>query len=168
MKKGEIYALLKEEGIPFEALEHPAVLNMEDLEALRLSHPEREGKNLFLRDGQKKHYYLLTVRGEKRVDLKAFQRDNGLKHLSFASPEELEELRGLEPGGVTPLGLLNDADHRTQFFLDRDLTGGLIGIHPNENMATIWLRTEDLLRLLERYGSAAQIISVPEREEERQ
>ena len=36
MKKGEIYALLKEEGIPFEALEHPAVLNMEDLEALRL------------------------------------------------------------------------------------------------------------------------------------
>lgn len=42
MKKGEIYALLKEEGIPFEALEHPAVLNMEDLEALRLPHPERE------------------------------------------------------------------------------------------------------------------------------
>ena len=51
MKKGEIYALLKEEGIPFEALEHPAVLNMEDLLRLLerygsaaqiISVPERE------------------------------------------------------------------------------------------------------------------------------
>ena len=51
MKKGEIYALLKEERIPFEALEHPAVLNMEDLLRLLerygsaaqiISVPERE------------------------------------------------------------------------------------------------------------------------------
>lgn len=30
---------------------------------------------------------------------------------------------------------------------------GLIGVHPNDNTATVWLKTQDLLRLLEENGT---------------
>jgi Ala-tRNA(Pro) deacylase len=62
----------------------------------------------------------------------------------------------LAPGSVTPLGLLNDPDRSVQFYLDRDFEGGRIGVHPNDNTATVWLSTRDLLDLLREHGSPVQ------------
>ena len=102
MNKNEICALLERSGIAYELVDHPAVYTMEDLAALSLPHPEAEAKNLFLRDN-KRNYLLLTIPGEKRVNLKAFQKANNLRKLSFGSAEDLEALLGLHPGSVTPL-----------------------------------------------------------------
>ena len=102
MNKNEICALLARSGIAYELVDHPAVYTMEDLAALSLPHPEAEAKNLFLRD-DKRNYLLLTIPGEKRVNLKAFQKANRLRKLSFGSAEDLEALLGLHPGSVTPL-----------------------------------------------------------------
>ncbi|HBJ18816.1 MAG TPA: prolyl-tRNA editing protein, partial [Clostridiales bacterium] len=74
MNKEEVYAFLRERGIPFELVEHAAVYTMEDLAAVLLPHPEAEAKNLFVRDDKKKNYYLLAVKGDKRPGLKAFRR----------------------------------------------------------------------------------------------
>ena len=65
------------------------------------------------------------------------------------------DILGLIPGAVTPLGLLNDREHRVTFFLDRSFLEGssLIGVHPNDNTATVWLKVRDLLRLLEENGT---------------
>lgn len=65
------------------------------------------------------------------------------------------DILGLIPGAVTPLGLLNDQEYKVTFFLDRSFLGvsGLIGVHPNANTATEWLKTQDLLRLLEENGT---------------
>lgn len=78
--------------------------------------PEADAKNLFVRDSKRRDYYLITVRGDKRVDLKQFRQQNQTRSLSFASAEELGELLGLIPGAVTPLGLLNDGE-QTGFLL---------------------------------------------------
>lgn len=61
----------------------------------------------------------------------------------------------LIPGAVTPLGLLNDEEHRVTFWLDKSFLegSGLIGVHPNENTSTVWLKTEDLLQLLRENGT---------------
>ena len=61
-------------------------------------------------------------------------------------------LLGLEAGSVTPLGLLNDEDCRVIFYLDAEFTG-LIGVHPNDNTATVWMQAEDLKRLIEEHGN---------------
>ena len=153
MNKQEIYALLRSKNIPFEITEHKAVYNMAELAEIPLPHPEADAKNLLIRDDKRRCYYLLTVFGEKRVDLKAFRREHQTRPLTFASAEELSELLGLYPGAVTPLGLLNDASCRVKLFMDRDLADGLVGVHPNDNTATIWLRTEDLIRLLREHGN---------------
>lgn len=162
MNKQEIYALLTENGVWHEITEHKAVFNMAELAEVEIPYPEGDAKNLFLRDDKKRGYYLLTVRGDKRVDLKQFRRAHGLRPLSFASEEELAALLGLFPGAVTPLGLLNDAQHSVKLFLDAELLAppGLVGVHPNDNTATVWLKTEDLLRILREHGSEAEVTEI--------
>lgn len=162
MNKQEIYAFLAENGVWHEITEHKAVFNMAELAEVEIPHPEGDAKNLFLRDDKNRGYYLLTVRGDKRVDLKQFRRAHGLRPLSFASEEELTALLGLFPGAVTPLGLLNDAQHSVKLFLDAELLAppGLVGVHPNDNTATVWLKTEDLLRILREHGSEAEVTEI--------
>ncbi len=156
MNKQEIYDFLYSQNIPFEITEHKAVYNMAGLAEIPLPHPEADAKNLFVRD-DKRRSYLLTVFGEKRVDLKAFRSEHGTRPLTFASAEDLEALLGLYPGAVTPLGLLNDAACRVKLFIDRDLADGLVGVHPNDNTATIWLRTEDLIRIVREHGNEVEL-----------
>ena len=147
MNKKEIYALLSTRNIWYEVTEHKAVYNMAEVAEIRLPYPEADAKNLFIRDDKKRNNYLITVKGDKRVDLKAFRQQNGTRPLM--------DILGLIPGAVTPLGLLNDREHKVTFWLDKSFLegSGLIGVHPNDNTATVWLKTEDLLRLLEENGT---------------
>ena len=69
MNRREILALLGEEGIAYEMDEHPAVYTMEQLHGVSLRYPEDDAKNLFVHD-KNRNYYIITVRGEKRADLK--------------------------------------------------------------------------------------------------
>ena len=155
MNKQEIYALLDERNIWHEVTEHKAVYNMAEVAEIPLPYPEADAKNLFIRDDKKRNYYLITVKGDKRADLKAFRQQNGTRPLTFASDQDLMDILGLIPGAVTPLGLLHDQEHRVTFFLDKSFLegSGLIGVHPNDNTATVWLKAQDLLRLLEENGT---------------
>ena len=147
MTKQETYAFLRARGVDFEAVEHRAVFNMEECAALHLPHPEADAKNLFVRDDKKLNYYLLTVRGEKRVDLKAFRRTYGTRSLGFDP--------GLRPGSVAPRALRRDRARNVRFFLDEDflLPPGRIGVHPNDNTATVFLQAADLLDLIRAHGN---------------
>lgn len=162
MNKQEVYETLNRRQIPYEITEHKAVYNMAEAAEVALPYPEFEAKNLFVRDDKKRNYYLITVKGDKRVDLKVFRQKHGTRSLSFASDGDLMSFLGLIPGAVTPLGLLNDEEHSVQFFLDREFLEepGRIGVHPNDNTATIWLRAEDLIRLLEERGTVVRLVEV--------
>ena len=155
MNKKEIYSFLKEKNIWHEITEHKAVYNMAELAEVPCPYPEADAKNLFVRDDKKQNYYLITVKGEKRVNLKAFRKAQGTRNLSFASAEDLLERLALIPGAVTPLGVLNDETRSVQVFLDQDFLQepGLVGVHPNENTATVWLKTEDLIRIIREHGN---------------
>lgn len=164
MNKQEVYAFLNAKNIPHEITEHAAVYNMEELARVTLPYPDRDAKNLFVRDDKRRNYYLITVRGNKRVNLKEFRRRQGTKPLTFASPEELQAILGLIPGAVTPFGLLNDEECRVHFYIDRDFWqgSGLIGVHPNDNTATVWLQAEDLVALLQEHGTTVDIVELGE------
>ena len=89
MTKEETYRYLKKHNVAFEITEHGAVFNMEELKSVELPYPEVDAKNLFVRDDKKRNYYLITVKGDKRVDLKDFRRKHELRPLTFASADEL-------------------------------------------------------------------------------
>lgn len=97
MNKFETYQYLRNHNISFEAIEHPAVFNMEEAAAIDLPYPECEAKNLFVCDDKRRGYYLITVKGDKRVNLKSFRQQHGLRAISFASAEELLAVMRLTP-----------------------------------------------------------------------
>ncbi len=155
MNKEETYQYLIEQNISYEKTEHKAVFNMEELDSVDLPYPEWNAKNLFVRDDKKRNYYLITVKGTKRVNLKEFRKQHGLRPLSFVSADDLLAIMGLLPGSVTPLGILNDTAHRVHFYLDSEFAGNKIGVHPNDNTATVWMQADDLMRLIQKHGNEA-------------
>ena len=163
MNKQEIYEHLNKNGIAFEITEHAAVWNMDDVAQLEMPYPEADAKNLFVREDKTKNYFLITVKGDRRVDLKALRKEEGLRQLKFASAEELAVLLDLYAGAVTPLGLLNDESRSVKLILDSYFLQppALIGAHPNDNTATVWLKTEDLLWLLRAHGNEVLIRDLP-------
>ena len=162
MTKLEIYELLRRENIPHEVTEHEPLFSMDAQRDGMLPHPEALAKNLFVRDKKKRCIALITVRGDKRVNLNAFSSSHGLKRLSFAMPDMLDAMLHVKPGSVTPLALLSEDAAGVDFYLDKDFMGGLIGIHPCDNTATVWMQTDDLLRLLADAGHPAILTELKE------
>ena len=162
MNKQEVYDFIKSKNIWYEITEHKAVFSMNELSNIEVPYPEYDAKNLFVRDDKKKNYYLITVRGNKRVDLKAFRSKNKTRSLSFASEKDLMDIMNLVAGSVTPLGLLNDKELKVSFYLDNEFLEGkqMIGIHPNDNTATIWLKVHDLLDMVKEHGNQINVIEI--------
>ena len=159
MNKQEIYDFIKSKNIWYEITEHKTVYNMEELKELDIPYPEYDAKNLFVRDDKKRNYYLITVKGDKRIDLKDFRRKNETRPLSFASENDLLDIMNLKPGSVTPLGLLNDKNNKVLFYIDKDFMKDkhIVGVHPNDNTATIWLKVKDLIEIIKEHGNKVNI-----------
>ena len=149
MNKQEIYKFLNDKNIWHEITEHKAVFSMGEVGDIKLPYPEADAKNLFVRDDKKRNYYLITVRGNKKVNLKEFRKNNNTRGLSFASEEELMDILNLKPGSVSPFGILSDNELKVKVYFDKEFLEDkkLIGIHPNENTATVWLKVEDLAEM---------------------
>lgn len=160
--KKEIIDYLNENKIKYEIAEHPAVYTVEEADALNLPHPEAGTKNLFLRDDKKRRYYLVVARENVSINLKELRAKLESRPLTFASEKDLAAILGLIPGAVTPLGVLNDEEHRVEVVLDAALSGKLIAMHPNENTATIWLREEELTKLISEHGNEIKIVELSE------
>ena len=162
MNKQEIYDFIKSKNIWYEITEHKAVYNMEELKELDIPYPEYDAKNLFVRDDKKKNYYLITLKGSKKIDLKKFRIKNNTRPLSFASEEDLSNIMKLKAGSVSPFGLLNDEKNRVQFYIDKNFMNDqrIIGIHPNDNTATVWLNVVDLIEIIKEHGNEVEIVEI--------
>lgn len=134
--------------ISYEITEHPPVYTIEEMDSLGITSKGDVVKNLFLRDAKGKRHFLVVLEKDKRADLKALQEQLGSTKLSFASEERLEKHLGLSKGAVTPLGILNDFQGAVELVFDRDLIGRQrLGVHPNENTATLWISFDDLKKV---------------------
>ena len=152
--KQKIYDFLAEKNIPYEVLEHDVVCTMEEMDAAGITQKGTVCKNMFMRDYKGKNHFLLTVPEEKHVDLRALAEYIGSSKLSFGSAERLDKYLGLTQGSVSPLGLLNNEDKSVVMIFDRDLIDNdEVGVHPNENTATIWLKFSDLRKIIEDHGN---------------
>lgn len=45
-------------------------------------------------------------------------------------------------------------------YLDSAFSDGLIGIHPNDNTATVWLRGSNLVKVIEDHGNTVNIVDI--------
>ncbi len=160
MNQEEILKLLDEKKIEYTLVHHKAVFTIDEMNEVDVPNKDRIAKNLFLRDDKKRSYYLVSIEETKRADLKALRMLLSSRPLSFASEDDLVSILSRKKGEVTPFGLLNDKEHKAVFILDSYFESGIIGIHPNDNTATVFLKTADLISILSGIGTEIRIISI--------
>lgn len=147
MSKKEKKALdvLGELGIEYDYYEHEPLFTIEAAREMDKKIGINICKNLFLSTRHSTEFYLLFMRGDKKFNTGAVSRQLGVPRLTFARDEFLLEFLDLNPGSVTPLGLINDSGRRVSFIIDRDvLEMERVSMHPCVNTATVVIKTKDL------------------------
>jgi Ala-tRNA(Pro) deacylase len=166
MKPPEIALLarLAELGIAHALHRHPPLFTVAESQRLRGALPGGHAKNLFLRD-RKERMWLVTVREDRAVDLKALTALLGAaSRLSFGSPERLAAHLGVTPGAVTPYGLIHDRAGAVTFVLDAGLLDfDPLNFHPLTNDATLAVARADFLRFMDAIGHPPAVMRLPER-----
>lgn len=161
-KMRDPYKVLAELNIPFEKYDHPAVFTVDEAERMAGHVPGAAAKNLFLESEKTGKFYLVTLTYKKRANLRHLRAFLGEKKLQFGSPEKLQATLGVTPGAVSPLGVINDAEHKITFVLDRDfLSVPQINFHPNVNTASLVVAMPDFLRLMSELGYEPLLYDAP-------
>ena len=155
----KVYEVLETLGISYTRHEHPAVFTVEQAEAHWANIQGAHCKNLFLRNQKGNRHYLVILPARKSADLKKLARQLGEDNLSFASPERLLRFLSLEPGSVSPFGLINNSQKDVKVIIDQDLkTAGRVNFHPNVNTVTLGLSAADFEKFLSWTGHKIQYI----------
>lgn len=146
-------------GIAYSLFEHKAVYTMEEAakEEEHLDLPENGivVKNLFLKEHNSDKYFLVVTTGGKNADIKSLRRYLGVKPLSFATEEQLEETLGVSRGAVSPMAIINDKAGVVTLIIDdelKDAENMLLGVHPNENTSTLFITYKELEKYAESCG----------------
>ena len=160
-EKEKVYSYLEENRIPYTKIDHEPMHTIEAIAEAGIDPDGLIAKNLFLRNDNGKQHYLVTIRGEKNADLKDVRKQIMSSRLSFASEERLMKCFGVHQGSVSPLGVLNDPEAHVIVALDKDLLDQpTIGMHPNDNTATVFLAPEDLQNILRSNGNQLLLIQI--------
>ncbi|HCL79084.1 MAG TPA: prolyl-tRNA synthetase associated domain-containing protein [Synergistaceae bacterium] len=161
LTKDDVVQKLRELGVAFELEEHEAVFTIEEMERLGLDKRGEVCKNLFLRDAPGKRHFLVVLCHDKQADLSTLAAKLRASRLSFASEERLQKHLGLTKGAVSPLGMLNDGSDSVEVVLDRDLASKpLVGVHPNDNTATVYMAFAELERVLKGRGRSITFVTL--------
>jgi Ala-tRNA(Pro) deacylase len=160
--RADLDAKFAELGIATKTHEHAAVFTVAESRGVKDAMPGGHTKNLFVKD-KKGRIFLVTAEAERPIDLKRLHETiGGSGRLSFGSAELLREVWGVEPGSVTPLGAINDAEGRVTVVLDAELMRhDPVNVHPLVNTATTALAPDDLVRFLRATGHEPLIVALP-------
>lgn len=159
MLESDVYEYFKSNHIEYELVEHEAAYTIEEIEKMNVSGFEYIVKNLFLRDDKKRHYYLIVVKKDTIVNMKELQSKIKSRRLSFASESDLNKYLHLSHGEVTPLGIFNDESKSVEVIFDQNIPD-IIGVHPLTNIKTVYLKTDDLIRIIKKHGNKISIVSI--------
>jgi Ala-tRNA(Pro) deacylase len=125
-------------------------------------------KNLFVRDKKGRRHFLVVVGYEKIVDLKSLSSLMGVSSLTMASPDRLKRYLGVDPGSVTILAVINDAERKVKVVFDRALwQSASFRCHPLINTSTLTVSKQGVQRFLELTGHEAMVLDVPASGKER-
>ncbi len=157
----KVLDVLGELDISYVLHEHPPVFTVEEAQQHAEGIEGMHCKNLFLRDQKGKKHFLVVAENVKPIQVKEVGRKLGVGNLSFGSPERLLKHLDVEPGAVSPFGLVNDPDHKVILVLDEALKEtDQISFHPNDNTKTITLSYDDFLKFLKWTGSTVKTVAL--------
>ena len=158
--KEEVYKYLDNLNISYQVVNHPKAYCTKDADKYIEGYEGVRTKTMFLYNKNKTNFYLIVMDENKRIDFKKLEEELQEKKLKFSSDEVLFDKLKLEKGVVSIFGLLNNKDNIIVLF-DEDIINELpLTFHPNENDATIFINSEDVIKFLNTLNVCYKIIAI--------
>lgn len=149
----DLFHLFDQLNIETKTYGHEPLFTVEQAKKAVAHIPGGHCKNLFLKDS-KKRFWLIVAQADAKVSLKKMAKDLPAPELRFAQPELLKQYLDLEPGSVTPFGLINDKEHAITVVLDQSLFDyDTLSFHPLRNTASTTIAPQDLKKFIEHLGN---------------
>ena len=178
-RQDAVLEYLREHNIPFTYYNHPEGKTIEEAKRWWKDDGSVHCKNIFMRNHKGNQHYLICFHCDHDLDIhdlearlkQALQAQGkpSCGKLSFASPERMMKYLGLEPGSVSPFGLINDKEHHVYLFLDAALKDDksypdpnrkTLSFHPNDCRGTVVIALEDFERYLAEVGNRYEYIKM--------
>lgn len=136
-------------GIVAPTVPYPAHETVEEGKRLRGEMAGTFTKNLLLKD-KKGRLFLFSIHEDRALDLKTLhQRVGANGRLGFAPAERMIDLLGVQPGALTPLGLINDGGGAVTAVIDASLLDTeQVNFHPLVQEESVGLAPADLLSFI--------------------
>lgn len=163
MKKAikDVIAVLDQLNISFEMHEHPPVPTIEEAKKYWTDLEATHCKNIFLRNHKGNRHYLVVLEHTAVLAMRDLEQRLKQGKLTFASSTRLHRYLCIEPGSVSPFGLINDTENHVHLFLDENLRSAIkISFHPNVNTASVIIAFEDFIRFLDFSGNSYEFIQL--------
>ena len=159
----ELYTLFEQLSIQYEYHEHPPLATIEDAKIHWKDYNSGRCKNIFFRNHKGDRHYLVILEHLRQLNIKNFEKLLKQGKLTFASDQRLKKYLGVEPGSVSPFGLINDIDKHVNLFIDEKLNEfDRLTFHPNINTASLVISKSDFLKFLECTGNSFEFIHLYE------
>lgn len=118
-------------------------------------------KNLFFRNHKGNRHYLVILDCERDLQIHDLEQRLHQGKLTFASPRRMNQYLGLNPGSVSPFGLINDTENHVHLFIDENLKKEeSLSFHPNDNHATVVISQQEFMRYLSIVGNSYEFITL--------
>lgn len=172
-RQEKVLHYLEQHGIPFTTYNHPEGKTIEDAKRWWHDDGSLHCKNIFMRNHKGNQHYLICFPCDDDLaihdiehwlkEVLMAQGQNSPGKLSFASPERMMRYLGLEPGSVSPFGLINDTEHHVILFLDQRLKDApSLSFHPNDCRGTVVISQDAFQQYLASVGNQVEYITTTE------
>ena len=159
--KEKVLKVLDDLDIEYEIFSHPPLPTIEvaleywkDIDATHC-------KNLFFRNHKGKKHYLVILKHVQKLAIHDLEKRLKQGKLSLASDKRLKKYLGVQPGSVTPFGLINDEENHVHIFLDENLKeSDKISFHPNVNTFSLVLSYKDFEKYLSWTGNSYEYLKL--------
>jgi Ala-tRNA(Pro) deacylase len=159
--QAELYDILDLLSIQYEYHEHPPVATIEDAITHWKDYKAGRCKNIFLRNHKGDRHYLVILEHLALLNIKDLEQRLRQGKLTFASDQRLFKYLGVQPGSVSPFGLINDKEKHVHLFIDIKLPDfERLAFHPNINTATLVIAKTDFIAFLEYSGNTYEFIEL--------
>ena len=157
----KVLGYLNEKGFEYTWYTHPEAPTIEIARQYWQKDGSKHCKNLFFRNHKGNRHYLVVLDCERDLDIHDLEKRLRQGKLSFASPQRMEKYLGLQPGSVSPFGLINDTENHVHLFLDTNLQQqDSLSFHPNDNRATVVIGVDEFMRYLDAVGNSFEFIEL--------
>ena len=142
------YQELERLNIKYERVDNDTVEAMEECVEISEKLGAEIRKTIVVCNRQKTQFFLVILPANKRFDSKLFAAMMRTARVSFASPEDMQNVIGLTPGEASVMGILNDpegkvlewevsGDHIQAVHMLPGYTHNIINLSDTEDLVTV-------------------------------